>query len=234
VARQARAQGQDVARMTDLAIYVLIGGLVGAKVLLLVVDFKDFVKEPRELWSIVRSGGVFYGGLLGGIGVAAWYTIKHKLEPWRVMDVLAPGVALGQAIGRFACLAAGCCYGRPTEVPWAVIYRNIEAYRTVGTPMDTPVHPTQVYESIACIAIFALLVFWAPRKRFHGQITLAYVVLYAVVRFAIEYFRGDVARGFVFGGLFSTSPFISLGMLLAALAVTPYLMKKQRVLPVAG
>lgn len=228
--RQAKRAGLDSARVTDMAVYVLIAGLIGAKVLLVVVEWGYYARNPRELLSILQSGGVFYGGLIGAFPVAWWYARKHGLPPWRTADVLAPAVAIGQAIGRLGCFCAGCCYGRPADVPWAVTFRDAYASRTVGTPLDTPLHPTELYEAIACLAIFFILVRMARSKRFDGQITLAYVFLYAVVRFVIEFYRGDAVRGTVFGWL-STSQFIAMLMVVAVALVFPYLAKRNRVTP---
>jgi phosphatidylglycerol---prolipoprotein diacylglyceryl transferase len=231
--RQAKKAGLDSARVTDMAVYVLIAGLIGAKVLLVVVEWNYYARNPRELLSILQSGGVFYGGLIGAFPVAWWYARKHGLPPWRTADVLAPAVALGQAIGRLGCFCAGCCYGRAANVPWAVTFRDAYASRTVGTPLDTAVHPTQIYEALACLAIFFVLIRMARAKRFDGQVTLAYVLLYAVVRFVIEFYRGDAVRGTVFGVL-STSQFIALLMAVAVAFVFPYLAKRNRVTPPAA
>lgn len=228
VNRQSRRLGIDPIVMTDLAFYALIGGLVGAKVLLIIVDWRAYLHDPHDLLSVFFSGGVFYGGLLGGLVSGGYYLWRYKLAPWVAIDVLAPAVAIGQAVGRFACLAAGCCYGRPTTVPWAIVYRSEYAARTVGTPLDVHVHPSPIYESLAAAMIFAILIWMLPRKRFHGQVALTYVALYAITRFVLEIYRGDTVRGFVFGGLFSTSQFISLLLLLGAAALTPYLFKTQR------
>jgi phosphatidylglycerol:prolipoprotein diacylglycerol transferase len=228
---QARRAGMDAARITDMAVYVLIAGLIGAKLLLVVVEWKSFLQNPRDLLSIFRSGGVFYGGLLGALPVAWWYARKYSLPGWATADVLAPGVALGQAIGRLGCFCAGCCYGRPTDVGWAVTFRDLYATRQVGTPIDTPLHPTQIYESVACLLIFLGLVWLARRKRWAGQVTLAYVVLYAIVRFVIEFYRGDAVRGTVFGTWISTSQFIAILMVLGALAFIPVLRRKPQAPP---
>jgi phosphatidylglycerol:prolipoprotein diacylglycerol transferase len=230
-ARQARRDGLDSARITDMAIYVLIGGLLGAKLLLLIVEWPYYMKNPRDIWSLVQSGGVFYGGLLGALPVAFWYARRHQLDGWRTADVLAPGVAIGQCLGRLGCFAAGCCYGRPTSVRWAVRFHDEYAAREVGTPLDVPLHPTQLYESAAALLIFLGLLWLARHKRFQGQIALAYVALYAVVRFVIEYYRGDAARGTVFGGALSTSQFIAILMVLAVGLTLPRLMKKRPVEP---
>jgi phosphatidylglycerol---prolipoprotein diacylglyceryl transferase len=230
VARQAQRQGMDPAVLTDLGIYSLLGGLLGAKLLLVAVDWKDYVREPRELTSIIFSGGVFYGGLIGGIATAIWYVRRTKLPLWPTLDVLAPAVVAGQAIGRFACLAAGCCFGRETHVPWAIVYHDMYAKQQIPElPLDTAVHPSPLYESMAAGLIFALLLWMIPRKRFHGQIALTYTALYAAARFGLEYFRGDRARGFVFRGALSTSQLISAILFLLALAAMPYLLQTKRV-----
>jgi len=229
--QQARKAGLDPARITDMAVYVLIAGLVGAKLLLVAVEWSYFTRHPREIFSILQSGGVFYGGLLGALPVAWWYARRHSLPGWQTADVLAPSVALGQSIGRLGCFAAGCCFGKPTDVPWAVVFRDVYATRQVGTPIDTPLHPSQLYESLATILIFTVLIWMARHKRFHGQVVLAYITLYAIARFGLEFFRGDAARGTVFGTSMSTSQFIAILMALGALLLAPYLLKKQRVAP---
>lgn len=225
--REAKRQGLDAGRVTDMAIWVLIAGLIGAKVLLVLVDFHYYQRSPRELWSIFQSGGVFYGGLIGGALVAWWYARRHGLAGWSTADALAPGVVLGQAIGRLGCFAAGCCWGKPTSLPWAVTFTDVYASRAVGTPMDTPLHPSQLYESGAAFLIFAFLLWLLPRKRFDGQVTLAYVALYSAVRFGLEFLRGDPERGSWFGGALSTSQVIAIVLLLGTAVLLPRLRRTQ-------
>jgi phosphatidylglycerol:prolipoprotein diacylglycerol transferase len=227
VAREARRQGLDPQILTDLAVWALLGGLIGARILLVVVDWDYYWSNPREMWSLVRSGGVFYGGLVGGILVGIWYVLRHKLSVWRVADVTAPAIVLGQSIGRLGCLAAGCCWGKPTDVAWAVKFRDIQAARDLHTPVDIPLHPTQIYESMACAVIFLFLIWLAGRKKFHGQVALTYVILYSVARFIIEFYRGDAARGHV--GPVSTSQFIALILVPVAFLLWPALSSKQRI-----
>ena len=234
VARQAKREGLDPVIITDLAVWALIGGLVGARLLLVIVDWEHYRQSPRELWSLMQSAGVFYGGLIGGIAVGVWYVVRHKLSVWRVADVAAPAVILGQAIGRLGCLAAGCCFGRPTDVPWAVTFRDIQAARSLGTPVDTPLHPTQIYESMAAALIFVFLIWLARRKRFHGQVAAAYVILYSIARFGLEFYRGDRARGFPFDGPLSTSQLIALVLLALMAVLVPFLARRQKVTPPAA
>ncbi len=226
--RQARRGGLAAERVTDMAIWVLIAGLLGAKLLLFGLDWRFYVGHPKELVSLLQSGGVFDGGLVAGLLVAWWYARHYHLPAWRTADALAPGVILGQAIGRFGCLSAGCCWGKPTNVPWAITFRDTYAARTIGTPLDTPLHPSQLYESTAAFLIFAFLLWLAPRKRFHGQVVLAYVALYSTVRFVLEFWRGDPDRGTWFGGALSTSQIVALVLLLAVAVLFPRV-RRQRV-----
>lgn len=219
--RHARRAQLDADRITDLAVYVLIAGLIGAKLGLLAVEWEYYSNNLRELFSLLQSGGVFYGGLIAALPVAWWYTRKHALPGWRAADALAPAVVLGQSIGRLGCFAAGCCFGKPASVPWAVTFRDLYAARAVGTPVDTPLHPTQLYESAAAFLIFLALLVILERKKFDGQVVLCYVLLYSVARFGIEFYRGDPARGSVFSGALSTSQFLAILLALGALALWP-------------
>ena len=205
---RAKKWGLDPNRVLDLGIYIIIAALVGAKLLLLVVDFDQF-KDPRELLNLARLGGVFYGGLLLAVAVAFWYIARHRMPFWTTCDVFAPGIALGHVTGRLGCLAAGCCYGKPTDVPWAIVFTDPLAAANVGTPLGIPLHPTQLYEAGAALVIVTLLLVTERRGRpFAGRTFWSYMFLYAVSRYIIEMYRGD-PRGTVFG-MFSTSQFISV------------------------
>src|SRR4051812_29218708 len=212
---RAHARGLDSARVLDLGIYIIISALLGAKLLLVVTDFRTFVNDPSELITLARSGGVFYGGLILAVSVALWYIRKIGLPLWTTCDVFAPGIALGHVVGRVGCLFAGCCFGKPTTRPWGITFTDPFAAANVGTPLGVPLHPTQLYEAGAELVILLVLL-WTERKGrpFAGRTFWLYMLLYAVSRFIIEFFRGD-ERGTV--GMFSTSQFISI--LLAPLAV---------------
>lgn len=206
---RARQRGLDPARIMDLGIYIIVSALVGAKLLLVVVDADHFIENPRDLLSLVRSGGVFYGGLLLAVAVGLWYVRKHRLPTWEVGDIVAPGIAFGHVVGRFGCFLAGCCYGRPTDVPWAVVFTNPLAAENVGTPLGVHLHPTQLYEAGAELVILVLLLVFERKGRpFPGRTFWGYMLVYGLSRFVIEIYRGD-PRGMVFGDV-STSQFISL------------------------
>jgi phosphatidylglycerol:prolipoprotein diacylglycerol transferase len=207
---RAKKRGLDSNRVLDLGIYIIIAALVGAKLLLLVVDFDQYKSSPMDLLSLARSGGVFYGGLILAVAVAFWYIARHRMPFWTTCDVFAPGIALGHVTGRLGCFAAGCCYGKPTNVPWAVIFKDPLAAANVGTPLGIPLHPTQLYEAGAELLILVVLLATERKGRpFPGRTFWAYMFFYAISRYIIEIYRGD-PRGVVPFLDISTSQFISL------------------------
>jgi phosphatidylglycerol---prolipoprotein diacylglyceryl transferase len=218
---RAKARGLDSVRVLDLGIYIIISALVGAKLLLLITDFRTFRANPGELLTLARSGGVFYGGLILAVIVALVYIRRAGLPLWTTCDVFAPGIALGHVVGRFGCFFAGCCYGRPTSVPWAVTFTDPFAAANVGTPLGVHLHPTQLYEAGAeFLILMLLLVVERKGKPFAGRTFWLYILLYAISRFIIEFFRGD-ERGAI--GLLSTSQFISVVLAPLAIGMLVYL-----------
>ena len=169
---------------------------------------------------MLQSAGDFYGGFIGALITSAIFFRRHPQLPfWRAADLCGPAIALGQAIGRIGCFMAGDDYGRPTHLPWAVTFTDPDAARTGGAPLGIPLHPVQLYESIVCLVLFGILVRLSRRKKFDGEVILAYTLLYAIARFVLELFRGDADRGFMFGGLLSTSQFIAAILAPAAMAL---------------
>ena len=206
---RAKRRGVDGQKVLDLGIWVIISAIVGAKLLLLAVDFDYFRQRPAEIFSLVRTGGIFYGGLIVSTLVTVWYVRRHNLPVWTMGDVIAPGIALGYAVGRFGCLFGGCCYGAPTSMPWGITFHDQFAYDFVGTPLGVSIHPTQLYEAGAELLILGVLLATERRGRpFAGRTFWIYMFLYGVSRFIIEMFRGD-PRGMVMGAL-STSQFVSV------------------------
>jgi len=207
---RAKKRNLDSTRVLDLGIYIIVAALVGAKLLLLVVDVEHYWNNPVEIVSLLRSGGVFYGGLILAVAVAFWYIARHKMPFWTTCDVFAPGIALGHVTGRLGCFAAGCCYGKPTDVAWGVIFTDPLAAANVGTPLGIRLHPTQLYEAGAELLILAFLLATERRGRpFPGRTFWLYMFLYAVSRYVIEIYRGD-PRGVVPYLGISTSQFISV------------------------
>jgi phosphatidylglycerol:prolipoprotein diacylglycerol transferase len=220
--RRARARGLDPQRVMDLGIWIIISALIGAKLLLLVVDFRQYSGSPRDVLGLARSGGVFYGGLIAAVTVALWYLRRHQLPLWTTTDVFAPGIALGHVVGRLGCFMAGCCFGRPASIPWAVTFHDPAAAANVGTPLGIALHPTQLYEAGAEAVILVTLLALERRGRaFPGRTFWSYMFLYGVSRFIIEFYRGD-ARGMVLNTL-STSQFISVLLVPLSVAMLVFL-----------
>jgi phosphatidylglycerol---prolipoprotein diacylglyceryl transferase len=226
--RTGRREGLDLDALGSLGFWAIVGAIVGAKVLMIVRDLPDYLAAPRELLSssLLSAAGDFYGGFLGAlVASAVFFWRDRRLSFWPTADLCAPAIALGQAIGRIGCLMAGDDYGRPASVPWAIAFTDPDAARIGGAPIGVALHPVQLYESVVCAVLFVVLVRLAWRKRFDGEVILAYTFLYAVARFILEYFRGDADRGFVFGGLLSTSQFIAV--MLAPIAVALWVVRRR-------
>lgn len=212
--RLAARDGLPRERIYDLGLWALLGGLLGSKILMI------FVEPNVEIFTLdfLRSGGVFYGGLIGGFLTVAGMMWYYKLPFWKAADAFAPAVALGQAFGRQGCFAAGCCWGKPTDWFWGIHFTEA-GHENTGVPMYGPsnedlyLHPTQLIESFTMLAVFAFLFWLHRRKKFDGQVLIAYGIIYSIFRFSIEFIRDD-PRGDLFGlttatGL-STSQLVSL------------------------
>ena len=220
--REGRREGLDVDALASLGIWAIVGATLGAKALMIVRALPEYVAAPSELFSlsVLTSAGDFYGGCIGALITSAIFFQRHpRLVFWRVADVCGPAIALGQGIGRIGCFMAGDDYGRPTDLPWAVTFTDPNAASIGGAPLGVPLHPVQLYESIVCLLLFGVLVRLSRHKRFDGQVILAYTLLYAMARFVLEFFRGDADRGFMFGGLLSTSQVIATILGPAAIAL---------------
>lgn len=233
VVRSAKREGLDHDRILSLCFWAIGGAIVGAKLLLVLRTLPQYLDDPSSLFSagLLASAGDFYGGFLGALAaVTIFFRMNPDIPVWKVSDICGPAIALGQGIGRIGCFMAGDDYGSRTDVAWAVTFTDPLAATVGGAPLGVPLHPVQLYESAFCFALFAFLVWFAKRKRFDGEVILAYAAIYAAGRFVIEFYRGDVDRGFV-GGL-STSQFIAVFIFAAAVAL--YLLRARRAQPLAA
>ena len=206
--RRARRAGLNELRIMDLGFVGIVSAVVGAKLMLLVVDFSRYAGDPAQLLGLLWVGGVFYGGLLLAVPMCWWYIRRNGLPLWTTCDTFAPGIALAQGVGRMGCLLGGCCYGQPTDARWGITFTNTLAAANSGTPLGVALHPTQIYESVAVLLILGVLLVGERRWRpFPGRTFWTYVLLYGVARIVLELYRGD-PRGTVFDTL-PTSQFVS-------------------------
>lgn len=226
VSRESRRVGQDPAKAMDLAFYMIVAAIVGSRILhVLVSERERFFQNPLILFKIWEGGLVFYGGLIACLLVAVWYIRRHRLPMWTTCDIFAPGIALGHVFGRLGCLMAGCCYGRTAIGSWCAITfpNNPSSFAPTGIPL----YPTQLMEASGEFVIFWILFFLRKYKKFEGQLIATYLIAYAILRSVVEYFRGDVDRGFLIEPWISTSQFISLVMLTLGVVIYVVRWKKK-------
>jgi phosphatidylglycerol:prolipoprotein diacylglycerol transferase len=219
-ARLAARDGLPRERIYDLGLWMLLAALLGSKILMLWTEpgYRDNLWHLLSL-DFLRSGGVFYGGFIGACLTGYFLIRRYGLPWWKTADAFAPGIALGLGLGRQGCFAAGCCWGKPTSLPWGVRFTEL-GHEITGVPIDADLHPTQLYESVAAFLIFFFLLWLHRRRRFDGQVILLFALLYGVVRFSIEFLRddprGDIAGLTTLTGL-STSQMLSLVIGIGAL-----------------
>lgn len=211
--REARRYGIEAKDFQDLAFAVLLAAILGARLLFVALEWRSFAANPLDVFALWKGGLVFYGGFLGAAAAALWVIRRRHLPPWDTADAVAPALSLGQALGRLGCFFAGCCYGAECALPWSVTFTDPRSLARLGVPL----HPTQLYEAAANLALFALLYFVvAPRRREAGRVFGWYLVLYPAARFTIEIFRAD-PRGAL--GALSTSQALSIPLLLVGVAI---------------
>jgi phosphatidylglycerol:prolipoprotein diacylglycerol transferase len=209
-------------RVVDLSFWALLVGMFGSRLLFVVTQLSYFAEHPLEIFHVWEGGLVFYGGLITCMPFFYWFCRKYKMPIAKVLDLGSISLPLAHAFGRLGCFSAGCCYGKPTGMPWGVSFDS----QLVDISMrGIPLHPTQLYEAGALFLLFAFLYRHRVHKKFSGELALLYCVGYSAIRFIIEFFRGDLVRGFVVEGVLSTSQFIALLVFLAGLVF--YVLKRK-------
>ncbi len=198
----------------DVTLWLMVGAIVGARVVYVVTYWQEeFAGGPwTEIFMVQHGGLVFYGGLIGASLAAIITTQWKKMPLWKTADVLAPSIALGSAIGRVGCLLNGCCYGRPTNLPWAI---RFPADHATG---GVPVHPTEIYDALLNLGLYGLLAWLFRHKKFDGQVFATYLMCYAVTRSFGEMFRGDYDTAHLHSGL-TPAQLVSVPIFFAGLAL---------------
>ena len=203
----------DGTRLVDFGLWLVIWALLGAKLLLVLVELPRYLRDPAAIIGTIRAGGVFLGGFVAAVVAAVVLLRRYRLPALPTFDVLSPSLALGHAIGRIGCLMAGCCWGGSCDLPWAITYTSQTAADHLGTPLHQALHPFPVYSSLFNFALYGLLAAYFRRRPAPGRVFATYLVFYGIGRFLLELTRGDDVRGFVFGGVLSTSQLISIGLI---------------------
>lgn len=225
IRRLATRAKLDVERVLDLSFWSLLVGFIGSRVLFVITRAGDFMQDPLAVFRVWEGGLVFLGGPIAVVPFLLWYVKRHKLPLWRTMDAMIPGLVIAHMFGRFGCLAAGCCYGKPTGVDFGIkLYSELVDISLRGIPL----HPTQLYEAAALLMLFLGLLWTFRNKKFDGQVILTYFMAYPVLRSIVEVFRGDLIRGFVIEDVLSTSQFLSLLIFVGASIALFYRLQERK------
>ena len=263
--RAAPKAGIDRRIVVDLCWWLILSGLVGSRIAFILVNWDQYYypcfdyarfnalypnqaidgPDCLRLFRFWTGGLVFLGGVIGAIAVMIWFLRREKISFWPMADVIIPSLALGQGFGRLGCFLAGCCFGQVSQAPWAIawprkslcfLYQWRQGLIGAQAAQSLPVHPVQLYDAAFGFALCAFLCWLRRRKRYDGQVFLSWLWIYPLGRSAIELFRGDSDRGFLFQwtlpalnrllglpeqtvNLLSTSQALSLGMVAVAMVL---------------
>jgi phosphatidylglycerol:prolipoprotein diacylglycerol transferase len=214
--RRSPRDGIAGEKILDLGPWLIIGAILGSRALYVVSYWQEeFAGKPwMDIFSVWRGGLVYYGGLIGASLGCVFYARLKRVPLWKLADALAPSVALGCVFGRIGCLMNGCCYGLKCHLPWAITFPA----SSNTAPPGVPLHPTQIYDSLLNLGLYALLAWLYRRKRFDGQVFGTYLVGYALCRSFVEVFRGDYLQHYL-GGWATPAQLVSIGILGAGLAL---------------
>jgi phosphatidylglycerol:prolipoprotein diacylglycerol transferase len=207
-----------------LFLLIFLSAYLGGKVFLFFEDPSFYAAHPKQL--LTGRGFVFYGSFLFAVPVMVFYFRKQRIPTYAMLDVMAVTTCLVHMFGRIGCFLAGCCYGLPADTPWSVVFTSPVCQ---ADPLNTPLHPSQLYEASYIFLVMVVLLVLRRRKKFYGQLFLVYLLLYAIGRFGLEYFRGDLQRGFLFGSWLSHSQFIAAAIFAFVLLVYWRLSRRNRV-----
>ncbi|MEJ2725400.1 MAG: prolipoprotein diacylglyceryl transferase [Deltaproteobacteria bacterium] len=220
--KTGRREGIKGQQILDMAFIMIVVAIVGSRLMYVFINPAYYKNHLLDIFKIWEGGLVFSGGVLAVALVMIWYLRRHGLSFWRVGDLWAPALALGQAFGRIGCFMAGCCYGKPTDVCWGVVFTHPKAL----APLNIPLHPTQLYHALSGFIIFGALLFVYAKRKFAGQVFVWYLILHSTARLLIERFRGD-ERGLVPGSTMTLTQLIATLVLLASVAAL-FVMKSRK------
>jgi phosphatidylglycerol:prolipoprotein diacylglycerol transferase len=211
----------------DVVMWLVVGSIIGARTVYVTTYWhEEFAGQPvMEIFAVWHGGLVYYGGLIGGIVAGGFYIWWKRMPFWKTADVLAPSIALGSFFGRVGCLLNGCCYGRPTDLPWAITFTNSLARDFSNTPLGVPLHPTQIYDGLLNLMLYGFLAWLFRHKKFDGEIFATYLICYSITRSIVEHFRGDYSTLHYHLGL-TPAQWISVPMFITGLALAAVLSRR--------
>ena len=221
--REARRLGHDTQIVLDLAFYMIIGAIVGSRLFYVATHFSYYQDHLLDIVKVWQGGLTFFGGFLMALAIFIWILKRRRLPLGEFMDIFAPALAIGVFFGRLGCFAAGCCYGKPCDLPWAVTFKTPDSL----APLFTAIHPTQLYSATGGLITFIVLYALRTHKAFTGQLALLWVIMYSGIRTVNELFRGDV-RGDLLFGQYPTSQVLAWCLLAGALIAYPLVRRHAR------
>lgn len=217
-----KAQGIKSQQVMDMGFIMILWAIIGSRLTYVIINFSYYKNDPINILKIWEGGLVFSGGLITVLLAMSWYIKRHHLSFWKIGDLWAPGIAIGQSIGRIGCFMAGCCYGIPTDLKWGMVFTHPQSL----APLNIPLHPTQLYASLSGLIIFLVLMVLQAKKKFEGQVFIWLLILHSTSRLAIERFRGDY-RGLIPGTEMSTTQLLSILILIASIVMLFFLKSRK-------
>lgn len=210
----------------ELILFILLFSIIGGKIFVIFEDFKGFLSDPGQLFRNFSSGFVFFGSLLFAIPTMLIFFKVRKIPTLPMLDIMAITTCIVHGTGRIGCFMAGCCHGIPYDGFLSVVFTDPMCQ---ADPLNTPLHPTQLYSVSLIYGIMAILLLVPRRKQFNGQVFLLYLILYSAGRMILEMFRGDLSRGYVIQDLLTNSQFISIMVIIVAIYFYYKLYRKQAI-----
>lgn len=215
----AKNYGIRAHQVVDMGFIMILSAVIGSRIMYILFNLSFYLKQPIDIFKVWEGGLVFSGGIIAAVAAVSWHIRRHRFPFWSTADLWAPAAALGQGIGRIGCFMAGCCYGKPTDLPWGIVFNHPRSL----APLHIGLHPTQIYSALSGFIIFLILIVLQTRKQFEGQVILWFLILHSTGRLLVERFRGDF-RGMVPGLDMSVTQLVTL-LILAASVAALFLMK---------
>lgn len=199
--------GMDTDKLSSLFVWVILAAFIGGKLFFFMEDISKYTNDPSLISKAMGGGFVFYGSLIFAIPTIIFWLKKNKIKVRPFLDVLAFAGPVVHSFGRVGCFLAGCCHGKVCESWVGVTFTNPDSLAAIK---NQPLYPTQIFDIIVNLIILVTVIILEKKQKFEGQLFLVYLMMYGVGRSIVEMYRGDDARGFLFGGALSHSQFIAI------------------------
>jgi phosphatidylglycerol:prolipoprotein diacylglycerol transferase len=223
--RLGKSEGFGSQQIMDMGFVIILSAIIGSRLMYVLMNASHFTRAPLDILKIWEGGLVFSGGVLGVVLTMLWYIKRHGLPLGKIADLWSPAIALGQGIGRIGCFMAGCCYGKPTDSICGVVFTHPHS---LASPLNVPLHPTQIYASLSGFVIFLIVLVLYTKKKFEGQVFLWFLIMHSTARLALERFRGD-DRGILLGSDMSMTQLVATLALIISVGILFVVKAKKKV-----